>query len=247
MNVLIVEDDVIIADTMRMTLSQSGYHSIHAMTIESALNEIAHTKFDAVLLDINLPDGDGTRLTCMIRRGKFPAPILVVSGNSTVDDRINALGSGADGYLTKPFDKDELMAHLEAIIRRANGHSSASLDIGNLRVDLNRNLVTIDDKFVPLTHKEFQIICLLAMRKGSVLSKHSFISNIYGGIDEPDSKIVDVFICKLRHKLAKFGLEGAKVETIWGQGYMLTEDNIDEEQDEHIAMNMMPQIAIGIN
>jgi len=230
MKVLIVEDDVIIADTMRMTLSQSGYHSIHSMTIEGALSEIAHTKFDAVLLDINLPDGDGNRLMRMIRRGKFPAPILVVSGNSTVDDRINALGSGADGYLTKPFDRDELMAHLDAIIRRANGHSSPSVEVGNMRVDLNRNLVTVDEKFVPLTHKEFQVINLLAMRKGSVLNKHAFISNIYGGIDEPDSKIVDVFICKLRRKLAKYNLQGARVETVWGQGYMLSDHNDKADQ-----------------
>lgn len=238
MNILIVEDDVIIADTIRMTLSQSGHHSIHAMTIEHALTEIAHAEFDAVLLDINLPDGDGTRLTRMIRRGKNPAPILVVSGNRTVDDRINALGSGADGYLTKPFDKDELMAHLDAIIRRTNGHSSSIVNAGNMRVDLNRKLVTINEQFAPLTHKEFQIVNLLAMRKGAVLSKSAFISNIYGGIDEPDSKIVDVFICKLRRKLSKHGLDGAKVETVWGQGYMLTEfesqDNTAHPQ-HHLA------------
>ena len=120
--------------------------------------------------------------------GYLRAPILVISGNSRVDDRITALGAGADGYLTKPFDRYELPAHPEAIIRRANGHASTLIKAGNLMMDLSRNLISIDGKFVPLTQKEYQIVNLLCMRKGAVLSKESFISYIYGGIDEPDSK-----------------------------------------------------------
>jgi len=227
-NILIVEDDPVIADAIGMILTQAGYYHVHARTIEAALSELNYSQVDAVLLDLNLPDGDGTRLARLIRKNHVPAPILVVSGNSHVDDRITALGAGADGYLTKPFDRFELLAHLEAIIRRANGHSSAQISIGNMTIDIDRNLVTINDDFVTLTQKEYQIVHLLGMRKGAVLSKDAFISHIYGGIDEPETKIIDVFICKLRRKLRKAGLQDAKIDTIWGQGYMLRNQDMPE-------------------
>ena len=194
MNILIVEDDLVIADAIGMILTQAGYCHVHAPTVEAALSELNYSQVDAVLLDLNLPDGDGTRLARLIRKNHVPAPILVVSGNSHVDDRITALGAGADGYLTKPFDRFELLAHLEVIIRRANGHSSAQISNGNMAIDIDHNLVTINDDFVPLTQKEYQIVHLLGMRKGAVLSKDAFISHIYGGINEPETKIIDVFI-----------------------------------------------------
>jgi len=234
-NILIVEDDTVIADAIGITSSQAGYHHVHTKTIEEALNELNHNHVDAVLLDINLPDGDGTRLTRLIRKSYLPAPILVISGNSRVDDRITALGAGADGYLTKPFDRYELPAYPEAIIRRANGHASTLIKVGNLMMDLSRNLISIDGKFVPLTQKEYQIVNLLCMRKGAVLSKESFISHIYGGIDEPDSKIINVFVCKLRRKLEKSGLKNARIDTVWGQGYVLRDED-EENEAEAIAV-----------
>ena len=235
MNILIVEDDAVIADAIGITLSQAGYHHVHTKTIEEALNELNHNHVDAVLLDINLPDGDGTRLTRLIRKSYLPAPILVISGNSRVDDRITALGAGADGYLTKPFNRYELLAYLEATIRRANGHASALIKAGNLMMDLSRNLISIDGKFVPLTQKKYQFVNLLCMRKGAGLSKESFISNIYSSIDKPDSKIIDVFVCKLRRKLEKSGLKNDRIDTVWGQGYVLRDED-EENEAEAIAV-----------
>ena len=139
MRVLVVEDDPIVADVLRMTLEETGYFKTTADIIESALFELKHNRIDAVLLDLNLPDGDGTRLARLIRKNHMPVPILVVSGNSGIDDKITALGAGADGYLTKPFDRYELVANLDAIIRRTHGHSSATVNVGNLMVDLSRN------------------------------------------------------------------------------------------------------------
>ena len=179
------------------------------------------------MLDINLPNGDGTRLTRLIGKSYLPAPILVISGNSRVDDRITARGAGADGYLTKPLTDMELLTHLEAIIRRANGHDSALIKARNLMMDLSCNLVSINGKFVPLTQKGYQIVNLLCMRKGTFLSKESFISHFYGGINEPDSKIIDVFVCKLRRKLEKSGLTIAQIDMVWGKGYVLCDE--DEE------------------
>ena len=139
MHILVVEDDPIVADVLGMTLEEAGYFKTTADTIETALFELEHNQIDAFLLDLNLPDGDGTRLARLIRKNHMPVPILVVSGNSGIDDKITALSAGADGYLTKPFDRYELAANLDAIIQRTHGHSSATVNVGNLMVNLSRN------------------------------------------------------------------------------------------------------------
>ena len=230
MHILVVEDDPIVADILGMTSEEAGYFKTTANTIETALFELKHNQIDAVLLDINLPDGDGTRLARLIRKNQrlirknhMPVPILVVSGNSGIDDKITALGAGADGYLTKPFDRYELVANLEAIIRRTHGHSFATVNVGNLIVDLSRNYAKIGDTRLDLTAKEFRIIEFLALRKGAVLSKDAFLNHLYSGIDEPEPKIIDVFMCKLRRKIANAGASGVVIDTIWGQGYILRE------------------------
>ena len=153
----------------------------------------------------------------------MPVPILVVSGNSGIDDKITTLGAGADEYLNKPFDRYELVANLDAIIRRTHGQSSATVNVGNLMVGLSRNYSKIGDAPHDLTAKEFRIIEFLALRKGAVLSKDAFLQHLYGGIDEPEPKIIDVFMCKLRRKLADAGATGVVIDTIWGQGYILRE------------------------
>ena len=223
MHVLIVEDDPIVADVLGMTLEEAGHFKTTANTIETALLELKHSRIDAILLDLNLPDGDGTRLARLVRKNHMIVPILVISGNSGIDEKITALGAGADGYLTKPFDRYELMANLDAIMRRTHGHGSATISVGNLIVDLSRNYAKVGEKRLDLTAKGFRIIEFLALRKGAVLSKDAFLSHLYGGIDEPEPKIIDVFICKLRRKLVDNGAEGLNIDTVWGQGYTLRE------------------------
>ena len=139
MRVLVGEDDPIVADILGMKLKDAGYVKNTANTIETVLFELRHNQIDAVLLDINLPDGDGNRLALLIRKNHMPVPISVISGNSGIDDKITAIGASADGHLTKPFDRYELVANLEANIRRTHGHSSATVNVGNLIVDLSRN------------------------------------------------------------------------------------------------------------
>ena len=173
MNILIVEDDPIITDALTLILKEGGYNSFQASDINSALNEMKYSTVDGVILDLNLPDGDGTRLVRLIRKVYIPVPI---SGNSSVDQRINALGASEDGYLTKPFNKHVLLAHLSAII-----------DIGNLEINLNKHFAAVDEKPVSLTHKEYQIPHLLSVRKGASLNKDIFLSHLYGDIEEPES------------------------------------------------------------
>lgn len=221
MNILIVEDDELIAKSISMALDDEGHHYHIANTAEDGMNAVREDIFDAVILDINLPDGDGFQFTKTMRRNQINASVLVVSGRATVTDRVVALHSGADGYLTKPFDRQELIASLTAIVRRANGHSDSRIVTGPIIVDLNKHEVMIGKKRLKLTAKEYHILELLSLRKGSTLTKAHFINHLYGGIDEPESKIIDVFICKLRRKLSALTEGENYIHTVWGQGYVL--------------------------
>ncbi|MEK9745331.1 MAG: response regulator transcription factor [Candidatus Puniceispirillum sp.] len=151
MHVLIVEDDPIVADVFGLTLEEAGHFKTIVSTIEDALAELRHNRIDAILLDINLPDGNGTRLAQLVRKNHMLVPMLVISGNSGIYEKITALGAGADGYLTKPFDRYELMANLDAIMRRTHGHGAATISVGNLIVDLSRNYAKVNDVLFVLT------------------------------------------------------------------------------------------------
>lgn len=180
--------------------------------------------YDAIILDINLPDGDGFQFAKSLRRSQINTSVLVVSGRASVTDKVVALRSGADGYLTKPFDRQELIANLTAIIRRANGHSDSRIVTGPIIVDLTKHEVMVGKKRLNLTAKEYHILELLSLRKGSTLGKSHFLSHLYGGIDEPESKIIDVFICKLRKKLCDLTGGEDYIHTVWGQGYVLRDN-----------------------
>ena len=221
MNILIIEDDDLVAKSIAMAVKDEGHFCEICNTAEDGLNAVREGDYDAIILDINLPDGDGFQLSKTIRRLNLPVPVLVVSGRASVTDKVVALRSGADGYLTKPFDRQELVANLTAIVRRANGHADSRIITGPIVVDLLRHEVTIGKERLNLTSKEYHIMELLSIRKGSTLTKAHFINHLYGGIDEPESKIIDVFICKLRRKLNSYTGGKNYIHTVWGQGYVL--------------------------
>jgi len=221
MNILIVEDDDLIAESIAMALEDEGHFYHITSTLEEGLSAAREGQFDAVVLDINLPDGDGFQFAKAIRRNQIDTSVLVVSGRSSVTDKVVALHSGADGYLTKPFDRQELIANLTAIIRRANGHADNKIVTGPIVVDLSKHEVMVGESRLDLTSKEYRILELLSLRKGSTLGKSHFLSHLYGGIDEPESKIIDVFICKLRRKLIVLTGGDNYIHTVWGQGYVL--------------------------
>ena len=221
MNILIVEDDDLIAQSIAMALEDEGHFYHITSTLEEGLSAAREGQFDAVVLDINLPDGDGFQFAKAIRRNQIDTSVLVVSGRSSVTDKVVALHSGADGYLTKPFDRQELIANLTAIIRRANGHADNKIVTGPIVVDLSKHEVMVGESRLDLTSKEYRILELLSLRKGSTLGKSHFLSHLYGGIDEPESKIIDVFICKLRRKLIESTGGDNYIHTVWGQGYVL--------------------------
>ena len=162
------------------------------------------------------------------RVSKVKTPILILTGLAGIEDKVRGLGFGADDYMTKPFHKDELVARIHAIVRRSRSHAQSVIQTGDLVVNLDTKTVEVNGARVHLTGKEYQMLELLSLRKGTTLSKEMFLNHLYGGMDEPEIKIIDVFMCKLRKKLAGAWNGKDYIETVWGRGYVLREPHADE-------------------
>lgn len=228
MRVLVIEDDPATAKIIQMSLKSEGFVCHTTASGEDGLEIARHYSYDLIILDLILPDMDGYEILRRLRGVKISTPVLILSGLNDIDDKIKGLGFGADDYLTKPFNRDELIARLRAIIRRSKGHSNSLIEIGQLTLDLNAKTVEAKGKPVRLTAREYSILELLAIRKGATLSKEIFLNHLYGGREEPEFKIIDVFVCKLRKKLSD-ALDGENyIETIWGRGYVLREPPAEE-------------------
>ncbi|MDP6343101.1 MAG: response regulator transcription factor [Alphaproteobacteria bacterium] len=186
--------------------------------------------YDIIVLDLNLPDMHGYEVLKKMRVSKVETPILILSGMSEPDDKVKGLGFGADDYLTKPVDKRELVARIHAIVRRSKGHAESIIRTGRLTVNLDTRAVEVEGNRLHLTGKEYAMLELLSLRKGTTLTKEMFLNHLYGGMDEPELKIIDVFICKLRKKLANATGGEHYIETVWGRGYVLRDPPADEEQ-----------------
>jgi two-component system cell cycle response regulator CtrA len=163
-----------------------------------------------------------------LRVSKVNTPILILTGLAGIEDKVRGLGFGADDYMTKPFHKDELVARIHAIVRRSKGHAQSAVRTADLIVNLDAKMVEVDGARVHLTGKEYQMLELLSLRKGMTLTKEMFLNHLYGGMDEPEIKIIDVFMCKLRKKLADASNGKEYIETVWGRGYVLREPQEDK-------------------
>lgn len=221
MRVLLVEDDPATAKSIELMLKQEGFVCDVSDLGEDGLEIGKLYDYDIILLDLMLPDMDGYEVLRRFRSAKVKTPILILSGLADLDAKIKGLGFGADDYLTKPFDKRELVARIHAIVRRAKGHSQSTIKTGKLTVNLEARTVDAHGKPLHLTGKEYAILELLSLRKGTTLTKEMFLNHLYGGIDEPELKIIDVFVCKLRKKLSTACEGDNYIETVWGRGYVL--------------------------
>jgi len=229
MRVLLVEDDSSMSKSIEMMLKSDG-HVVDTTDLgEEGLDLGKVYEYDIIILDLMLPDMDGYDVLKKLRAAKIETPILILSGLAELDNKIKGLGFGADDYLTKPFDKRELMARVQAIIRRSKGHAQNQIKVGDrLIVNLDSRTVDIDGKPVHLTGKEYGILELLALRKGTTLAKETFLNHLYNGMDEPEIKIIDVFICKLRKKLEDASAGVNYIETVWGRGYVLRDPDTEQ-------------------
>jgi two-component system cell cycle response regulator CtrA len=220
MRVLLVEDDTIVARAISLALKASAMVVDIAETGEESLELARLYDYDIIVLDLMLPDMEGYEVVRRMRAARIETPVLILSGLNRPQAKVRGFGMGADDYITKPFDQTELVARIQAIVRRAKGFSQPTLSIGPLTLNLGSREVMVDGRNVHLTGKEYAVLELLTLRKGIVLTKEAFLNHLYGGMDEPEVKIIDVFICKLRKKLAHAGAADL-IGTVWGRGYVL--------------------------
>jgi two-component system, cell cycle response regulator CtrA len=226
MRVLLIEDDASTAQSIELMLKDFNVYTTGLGEEGFDLGKLYD--HDIILLDLNLPDVSGFEVLRSLRVSKVKTPILILSGLAGIEDKVKSLGIGADDYLTKPFHKDELVARIHAIVRRSKGHAQSVIQTGELVVNLETKMVEVNSARVHLTGKEYQMLELLSLRKGTPLTKEMFLNHLYGGMDEPEGKIIDVFICKLRKKLANASNGKNFVETLWGRGHVLR-DPFEEE------------------
>jgi two-component system cell cycle response regulator CtrA len=221
MRVLLIEDDSAMARSIELMLRSEGFNVYTTDLGEEGVDLGKLYDYDIIVLDLQLPDMSGFEVLKSLRVAKVQTPVLILSGNAIVEAKVKALGFGADDYMTKPFHKDELVARIQAVVRRSKGHSQSVITTGKLTVNLDAKTVEVDGARVHLTGKEYQMLELLSLRKGTTLTKEMFLNHLYGGMDEPELKIIDVFICKLRKKLAAAAEGKHHIETVWGRGYVL--------------------------
>lgn len=228
MRVLLIEDDRTTAQSIELMLKSESFN-VYTTDLGGEGADLGKIyDYEIILLDLNLPDMSGFEVLRALRVAKIKTPILILSGIAGIEDKVKGLGSGADDYMTKPFHKDELVARIHAIVRRSQGHAQSVVQTGDLTVNLDRKTVEVGGTRVYLTGKEYQMLELLCLRKGTTLTKEMFLNQLYGGMDEPEIKIIDVFICKLRKRLAHASGGKIYIETVWGRGYVLREPSEDQ-------------------
>ena len=223
MRVLLIEDDSATAQGIELMLKSEGFNIYSTDLGEEGIDLGKLYDYDIIVLDLTLPDMNGFDVLKQLRVARVNTPILILSGAADIDTKVRGLGYGADDYMTKPFNKDELIARINAIVRRSKGHAHSVIKTGDIVVNLDAKTTEANGQRIHLTGKEYQMLELLSLRKGTTLTKEMFLNHLYGGMDEPELKIIDVFICKLRKKLANASSGKNYIETVWGRGYVLRE------------------------
>ncbi len=221
MRILLVEDDPTTSKSIEMMLQNANLNVYATDLGEEGIDLAKLYDYDLILLDLNLPDMNGHEVLRQLRVAKVETPILILTGQDDTENKLKGFGFGADDYMTKPFHRQELIARIHAIVRRSKGHAQSVIETGKFAVNLDAKTVEVDGSPVHLTGKEYQMLELLSLRKGTTLTKEMFLNHLYGGMDEPELKIIDVFICKLRKKLSEATGGENYIETVWGRGYVL--------------------------
>ncbi|MFC6081915.1 response regulator transcription factor [Sphaerisporangium aureirubrum] len=221
MRLLVVEDEEDLVDALKVGLVRAGYAVDVAYDVGQAEEKLQTNDYDLVLLDLNLPGGDGFDLCRSIRRAEYgnAVRILMVTARDRLDDRVRGLDEGADDYLVKPFAFPELLARVRALLRRDGGGGTAVLEVGQLRLDTARFEAYRAGRQLPLTPKEFGVLHYLMTRPGHVISSEELLEHVWDEHTDPFTNTVRVTVGNLRRKL---GVEGL-IETVIGKGYRLRE------------------------
>ena len=235
MRILLVEDDPTTSKSIELMLQNANLNVYATDLGEEGIDLAKLYDYDLILFDLNLPDMNGHEVLRQLQIAKVETPILILSGADDTENKLKGFGFGADDYMTKPFHRQELIARIHAIVRRSKGHAQSVIATGKFAVNLDAKTVEVDGKPVHLTGKEYQMLELLSLRKGTTLTKEMFLNHLYGGMDEPELKIIDVFICKLRKKLSEATGGENYIETVWGRGYVLR-DPASSEAKRRLAV-----------
>ena len=227
MRALLIEDDSSLAQSIELMLRSESIVSYTTDTGEEGVDLAKLYDYDVILLDLNLPDMSGYDVLRRMRVAKVETPVLILSGMGGIEDKVKGLSQGADDYVVKPFHRDELIARINAIVRRSKGHAQAVVTVGDLTLNLDSKTVEVSGARVHVTGKEYQMLELLMLRQGTTLTKEMFLNHLYGGMDEPELKIIDVFICKLRKKLSNASGGQNWIETVWGRGYVVRDPSFE--------------------
>lgn len=230
MRALLIEDDAVSVRLIEIALKSEGIVFESTASGEEGIELARIYDFDVIILDIRLPDIEGYEVLRRLRHARVKTPVIIVSAKTDPLDKAKGLTCGADDFLSKPFDRHEMMARIHAVVRRSKGHSQASVKVGRLSVNMDARTIEVDGKRLNLTGKEYSILELLALRQGTTLTKEMFLDHLYGGMDEPELKIIDVFICKLRKKIAAATGGDSYIFTVWGRGYVLKDELAKVEQ-----------------
>ena len=223
MRVLVIEDDKKIASFIVKGLKQAGFAVDHASNGEDGIHLALHQSYDAAVIDIMLPKLDGLSLIEELRRRKVNTPVIILSAKRSVDDRVKGLQTGGDDYLTKPFAFSELLARVQALIRRAsNTPEPIGLAVGDISIDLLTRGVTRRGKKIDVQSREFFLLEYLMRNAGRVVSKTIIMEHVYDYNFDPQTNVVDVLVCRLRNKVDR-DFEKKMIHTIRGVGYVLKE------------------------
>jgi two-component system cell cycle response regulator CtrA len=221
MHILLVEDNPVAAKSIELKLVAEGHNVFTTDLGEDAIELTSVYDYDLVLLDLDLADMEGLDVLRAVRAKKIRTPVIILTASGDVETKVKALSAGADDFITKPFHKAELAARINAVVRRSRGHSESIIRTGNIALNIDTRTAEVCGAPVHLTPSEYKVLELLSLRKNSVLTKEMCLNHLYNGLREPEVKIIDVFICKLRKKLAAAAEGDNQIETVWGGGYML--------------------------
>ena len=231
MHILLVEDNPVAAKSIELKLIAEGHNVFVTDLGEDAIELTSVYDYDLMLLDLNLADMEGLEVLRAVRAKKIRTPTIILTAASDIETKVKALSAGADDFISKPFHKAELAARINAVVRRSRGHSESIIRTGNIALNIDTRTAEVCGTPVHLTPSEYKVLELLSLRKNSVLTKEMCLNHLYNGLKEPEVKIIDVFICKLRKKLAEAAGSGNHIETVWGRGYVLR----DPEGKESVA------------
>jgi two-component system, cell cycle response regulator CtrA len=229
MRVLLIGKDEATTATVKMMPRAKNFICVTTDLGEDSLEIHKLHDYDIILFDLSVPEVKSYEVLRRLRRARVRTPVLILLGFAELEQRIKDLGFGANDFLTKPFDRSELIARIEAIACCSKDHCESTIRTGKLVVNLATREVSVEDRSVHLTGKEYGVLELLSLRKSTTLTKEMFLDHLYSGMGEPELKIIDVFVCKLRKKLAEATGGSHYIETVWGRGYRLRDPDLSTE------------------